>query len=163
VWALMAQARLESEGHAPPSDLPYRWFTWLSPAHRAADPQHGPVYGLEPYAVAGDVYSAPPHVGRGGWSWYTGAASWLHRAAVESVFGLTMDATTLSMRPALPAHWPRAEMTLLRGERLLQFVVLQGAGEAAEPLDAVPLHPGESVAWTTLPLHTLFVMRLPAR
>ena len=163
VWALMAQARLESEGHAPPSDMPYRWFTWLSPAHRAADPQHGPVYGLEPYAVAGDVYSAPPHVGRGGWSWYTGAASWLHRAAVESVFGLTMDATTLSMRPALPAHWPRAEMTLLRGERLLQFVVLQGAGEAAEALDAVPLHPGESVAWTTLPLHTRFVMRLPAR
>ena len=160
VWALMAQARLEAEGHAPASDLPYRWFTWLSPAHRAADAQHGKAYGLEPYAVAGDVYSAPPYVGRGGWSWYTGAASWLHRAAVESVFGLTMDATTLSLRPALPAHWPRAEMTLRRGDRLLQFVVLQGAGEAAEPLDAVPLHPGESVAWTTLPLHTRFVMRL---
>jgi cyclic beta-1,2-glucan synthetase len=179
VWALMAQATLEAAGHAPPSDLPYQWFTWLSPAHRAASgplgPDHGPDdgpddgqddgprYGLEPYAVAGDVYSEPPHVGRGGWSWYTGAASWLHRAAVESIFGLHLDAQTLSLRPALPAHWPRAEITLRRGERSLNFLVLQGAGEDAAPPDALPLHPGERVNWTALPVRCRFVLRLPAR
>jgi cyclic beta-1,2-glucan synthetase len=43
---------------------------------------------LEPYAMAGDIYSQPPYVGRGGWSWYTGAAAWLHRAVIESMFGL---------------------------------------------------------------------------
>jgi cyclic beta-1,2-glucan synthetase len=159
VWALMAQARLEAEGHAPASDLPYHWFTWLSPAHRAADAPPGQAYGLEPYAVAGDVYSAAPQLGRGGWSWYTGAASWLHRAAVESIFGLTMDAATLSLRPALPAHWPHAELTLRRGERSLHLVLLQGDGAATAWPDAVPLRPGEVVAWAGLPPHTRFVVR----
>ncbi len=163
VWALMAQAALEAAGHAAHSDLPYQWFTWLSPAHRAADTQHGAVYGLEPYAVAGDVYAEPPYIGRGGWSWYTGAASWLHRAAVESIFGLKLDAQTLSLQPALPTHWPRAEITLRRGERSLQFLLLQGTGSEAAPSGAVPLRPGEVLAWTDLPLHSVFVLRLPAR
>jgi cyclic beta-1,2-glucan synthetase len=163
VWALMAQAMLESAGHAPASDLPYQWFTWLSPAHRAASAAQGKVYGLEPYAVAGDVYSAAPHAGRGGWSWYTGAASWLHRAAVESIFGLKMDAATLSLQPALPAHWPRAEITLRRGERSLHFLLLRGASAEAAPPEATPLQPGEPIAWTQLPLRSRFVIRLPVR
>ena len=164
VWALMAQARLQSAGQAPNSDLPYEWFTWLSPAHRAAHPVWGPVYGIEPYAVAGDVCAATPHVGRGGWSWYTGAAAWLHRAAVESIFGLRIDATKLSLRPCLPAHWPRAEITLRRGDKVMRFVLLRGAGVAGLnlPADARPLDVGEAVAWITLPASSCHLVRLGA-
>ena len=74
VWALMAQAELsrrpEPDGHpgsaAVGDELPYRWFTYLSPAHRTRSLRWGAAYRLEPYAMAGDVYSQPPYVGRGG-------------------------------------------------------------------------------------------------
>ena len=93
-WALMAAALVAQRepGNAHARNTPYRLFTYLSPAHRAAHPQWGRAYGLEPYAVAADVYSAPPYTGRGGWSWYTGAAGWLHRGAVESILGLNLQA-----------------------------------------------------------------------
>jgi cyclic beta-1,2-glucan synthetase len=162
VWALMAQAALQAQGHAPAGDLPYQWFTWLSPAHRSADAQQGAVYGLEPYAVAGDVYAHAPHVGRGGWSWYTGAAAWLHRAAVESIFGLKLTAHTLSLRPSLPAHWPRAEITLRRDGRSLRIVLIQGGAASDGPAHAVPVAVGQDVAWPGLPPDSCLVLQLPA-
>ena len=82
VWALMAQAE-RGDG-----DAAYRYFSYLSPAHRSRHPTRGPAYEIEPYVMAGDVYTAPPYVGRGGWSWYTGSAAWMQRAAIESMFGL---------------------------------------------------------------------------
>jgi cyclic beta-1,2-glucan synthetase len=109
VWALMAMAQLHREAG---SDLPYRYFCDLSPAHRSADPVQGPVYGLEPYAMAGDVYGAPPYAGRGGWSWYTGSAAWMYRAATESIFGLEFGPQRLCFRPCFPAHWDQAHMQL---------------------------------------------------
>jgi cyclic beta-1,2-glucan synthetase len=162
VWALMAQATLETRGLAPASDQPYDWFTWISPAHRSAHPVHGPLYGLEPYAVAGDVYSQPPYGGRGGWSWYTGAAAWLHRAAVESIFGLDLQAGTLCLRPSLPAHWPQASITLQRDGHRMQFVLQRpGLGQPL-PAGALPLAVGAPLDWTALPADSCFVLQLPA-
>ena len=107
VWALMAQALSgDTEGA-------WRSFEDLSPAHRSANPDRGPAYELEPYVIAGDVYSAPPYVGRGGWSWYTGSAAWLYRAAVETLLGLAMQPGRMSLSPRLPAHWPEVELRLL--------------------------------------------------
>jgi len=111
IWALMAQAEVSG------GDAAYRYLTYLSPAHRASHPTRGPLYGLEPYVMAADVYSQPPYVGRGGWSWYTGAAAWMHRAVIESIFGLRQTAQTLVFNPHLPSHWPQAEITLVRGAR----------------------------------------------
>ncbi len=171
VWALMAQAQQlhAAPADAPPSaeaqDLPYRYFTLLSPAHRSQHPTQGPAYGLEPYVMAGDICSQPPHVGRGGWSWYTGAAAWMHRAAIESIFGLRLDAQTLSFQPALPSHWPSAQLTLQREGRTMQFVLFRGslaqalAQSGAE--GARPLRVGEPLAWTQLPPHSRFVVTLP--
>ncbi len=162
VWALMAQAALQARGLAPAGDQPYDWFTWISPAHRSAHPVHGLVYGLEPYAVAGDVYSQAPYAGRGGWSWYTGAAAWLHRAAVESIFGLDLQATTLCLRPSLPAHWPQATLTLSRGGQRLQFVLRRVGDSQPLPAGAQALAVGEPLAWTTQPADSCFVLQLPA-
>ena len=107
VWALMAQALSgDSEGA-------WRSFEDLSPAHRSAHPERGQVYELEPYVIAGDIYSAPPYVGRGGWSWYTGSSAWLYRAAVETLLGLAVQPGRLSLSPRLPAHWPAVELRLL--------------------------------------------------
>ncbi len=162
VWALMAQAALAP---AQGSDLPYRSFTWLSPAHRTRHPTRGPAYGLEPYAVAGDICSQPPYVGRGGWSWYTGAAGWLHRAAIESIFGLRLSSQELSFAPCLPMDWPRAELTLRRDGHLMRFVLCRAAGLAALAAAADPearlLQPGERLRWQGLPAGSCFVIPLP--
>jgi cyclic beta-1,2-glucan synthetase len=169
VWALMAQAQASVagtlEGSGLSGDTAYQYFTYLSPAHRAQHPQWGPVYGLEPYVMAGDVYSQPPYVGRGGWSWYTGAAAWLHRAAIESIFGLHLGAHDLSFTPCLPSHWHQAELSLRRNGNCLRFILVHAsklaAGEAAVPSSAQLLRPGQSLRWSALSADTCFVIPLP--
>jgi cyclic beta-1,2-glucan synthetase len=166
VWALMAQAQLAGQdpGSNQAGDLAYRYFTYLSPAHRASHPTRGPAYGLEPYVMAGDVYTQPPYVGRGGWSWYTGAAAWLHRAAIESLFGLSQRAQTLSFTPCLPSHWPKAELTLVRGQRSMRFIMIRAstadALQAAAVTGAQLLQAGEALHWLELTGSSCFVMPL---
>ncbi|MBK6469185.1 MAG: carbohydrate-binding protein [Betaproteobacteria bacterium] len=173
VWGVMAMAQLSQAADSTPAeaaaaaDTAWQWFTWLSPAHRSAHPTQGPAYGLEPYAVAGDTYSQAPWAGRGGWSWYTGAASWLHRAAVESVFGLRLRAAALSLHPALPSHWRRAELTLRRDGRKLRFVLLRPGfvdtlleARSLREAGAKALAVGEALAWPALQGEHVFVLML---
>ena len=166
VWALMAQAAYAGQGvrRASAGDLVYRMFTWISPAHRAIDPVAGPVYGLEPYVVAGDVYSQPPYAGRGGWSWYTGAAAWLHRAAIESMFGLRHGAVELSFSPCLPPGWGRAELRLVRDGRSMHFILLRASADQALELAGQPgaalLQKGALLRWNDLAAHSCFVVPL---
>jgi cyclic beta-1,2-glucan synthetase len=152
----MAEAQAEhphppAPGVAGAGDTVYRYFTYLSPAHRAAHPTRGAAYGIEPYVMAGDVYSQPPYVGRGGWSWYTGAAAWLHRAAIESMFGLHTDAQGLCFTPCLPGHWPQAELTLRREGRVLhcRLVRATAAQVVLSPGERL-LRPGERLDWAGL-------------
>jgi cyclic beta-1,2-glucan synthetase len=166
VWALMAQAKLapQESDSSQAGDLAYRYFTYLSPAHRASHPTRGPAYGLEPYVMAGDVYTQPPYIGRGGWSWYTGAAGWLHRAAIASIFGLKQEAQTLTFTPCLPSHWPQAEMTLVRGQQVMRFILLRvteaAALQATAQWGAQVLKPGQALHWPALAGHTCFVIPL---
>ncbi len=166
VWALMAQAGRAKDTQHPAGggDDPYRYFTYLSPAHRSSHLTRGTAYAIEPYAMAGDVYSQPPYVGRGGWSWYTGAAAWMHRAAVESIFGLQLGATELVFQPCLPSHWERAEMTLVRGMRSMRFIFMQAnlgnALGATTDLQAQALRPGQSLRWVDLAGDACFVIPL---
>lgn len=127
IWAVMAAAKIATANpdNAALNERVYEYFTYLSPAHRAQNAKWGKRYGIEPYVMAGDVCSQTPYAGIGGWSWYTGAAGWMHRAAIESIFGLTMTATDLSFAPCFPAHWPRAELTLNRGTLSLRFIFMR--------------------------------------
>lgn len=142
VWALMAQA-LQGDHEAA-----WRSFEGLSPAHRSRHPERGPAYELEPYVMAGDVYGAAPYLGRGGWSWYTGSAAWLHRAAVETLLGLAVKGARLSLTPRVPAHWPGFEIALRLGARqlTLQWGRMDGAAEPTHRLAA-----GEWIDWQALP------------
>jgi cyclic beta-1,2-glucan synthetase len=166
VWALMAWCALSGSDHALPGDgdTAYRYFRYLSPAHRANDPSLGPTYGIEPYVMAADVYTQPPYVGRGGWSWYTGAAGWMHRAAIESILGLDLRADLLSVSPCLPSHWPQAEFVLRRDGCTMRFVLVRESGPAALAtalrLDARLLGVGESLRWPELGANSCFVIPL---
>lgn len=80
-------------------------ISFLNPINHALDPQAVERYKVEPYVLAADVYSQPPHAGRGGWTWYTGSAAWLYRLLLEVVLGLERQVDTLRFRPRVPASW----------------------------------------------------------
>jgi cyclic beta-1,2-glucan synthetase len=80
-------------------------------------------YRVEPYVVAADVYSVPPHTGRGGWTWYTGSASWMYQVGLESILGLRRAGTTLQIAPCIPKGWRSYDMTYRDGETVYQIRV----------------------------------------
>jgi N,N'-diacetylchitobiose phosphorylase len=100
-------------------------------------------YKVEPYVVAADVYGAPPHVGRGGWTWYTGSAGWMFRVAVESVLGLTLrDGEAMVLRPCIPEEWPgfRLRYRLPDGATVYDIEVRnRRAGDTCATLDGEPI------------------------
>jgi len=100
VWTVLAFAAL-GEG-----DKAGELFRLLNPVHRVSSRASVQRYKVEPYVVAGDVYGEPPHVGRGGWTWYSGAAGWLYRAGMEWMLGFRLRGATLSVDPCVPRHWP---------------------------------------------------------
>jgi cyclic beta-1,2-glucan synthetase len=148
VWALMAQAALGD------GDAAYRYFTYLCPAHRARHPSQGERYEIEPYVMAGDVYSAPPYVGRGGWSWYTGSAAWLQRAALESMFGLSQRGDVFAVNPCLPSAWGQAELRLTHDGKTARLLYARAGHTSPEQhaaaLSARLLRPGEDLRWSAL-------------
>jgi cyclic beta-1,2-glucan synthetase len=99
IWLVQALAGLGRGGEA------YSLWSMLSPIGHADNPEAVARYRVEPYVVAADVYGVPPHVGRGGWTWYTGSASWLYRAAVETLLGFTRRDGTLTFDPRVPSGW----------------------------------------------------------
>lgn len=100
VWSVIAFAML---GHG---DKAHGLFSMLNPVNLAATPGGMHRYRIEPYVVAADVYSEPPHMGRGGWSWYTGSSGWLYRAGLEWLLGITVRADALLIEPCIPKTWP---------------------------------------------------------
>ena len=158
VWAMMAQAQT--------GDIPAAWnsFRALSPAHRSQHPMRGPVYELEPYVLAGDVYGSAPYTGRGGWSWYTGSAAWLYRAALETLLGLCVRQGKLSLTPRIPADWPSFEITLRLDGRVLT-VCWQQAGMAFEGVVKPDrtIAPGQVVLLAELPVQAVLVVTASAK
>ena len=83
----------------------------LTPVWHTRDTAATQVYQTEPYVVAADVYGEPPHVGRGGWTWYTGSAGWMFRVAVETILGFsTENGETIVMNPTISAAWPECRL-----------------------------------------------------
>ncbi|MNZ44286.1 N,N'-diacetylchitobiose phosphorylase [compost metagenome] len=106
MWAILAQARLGEGGKAA------RLFALLNPINHALTPEAVERYKVEPYVVAADVYSVAPHVGRGGWTWYTGAAGWMYQAGVEGILGLRRDDGHIVLDPCIPLSWPGFELAV---------------------------------------------------
>jgi cyclic beta-1,2-glucan synthetase len=83
----------------------WRCFEMLNPVNHALDEAAAERYRVEPYVVAADIYSVGDKGGRGGWTWYTGSAGWLYRAAVEGILGIRREGGRLAIEPKLPPHW----------------------------------------------------------
>ena len=117
VWSVMAFAALGDGDRA--TDL----FDLLNPIRHTGSQADLHTYEVEPYAVAADIYSEPPHAGRGGWTWYTGAAGWLHRAGLESILGFRKRGAMLSIDPCIPRRWKGFEITYRHGRSLYRITV----------------------------------------
>ena len=104
VWIVMALARLGW------GDEVAELFHMLNPINHTRSAPDVERYKTEPYVVAGDVLARRPHAGRGGWSWYTGAAGWLYRTGLESMLGLRRRGHTFSVDPCIPSSWPEYEI-----------------------------------------------------
>ena len=106
MWAIFAFAKLNAGDKA--ADL----FSLLNPINHANTPYLAGRYKVEPYVVAADVYSVAPHVGRGGWTWYTGAAGWMYRAGIDGILGIRREGKFLVIDPCIPVIWPGFEATV---------------------------------------------------
>ncbi|MBF0355267.1 MAG: cyclic beta 1-2 glucan synthetase [Alphaproteobacteria bacterium] len=100
IWMAMAYAALGDAKRA------WELTSMINPTNHGLSAQAIATYKVEPYVMAADVYAASPHIGRGGWSWYTGSAGWMYRLVVESLLGLRLEGDKLSLKPCLPATWP---------------------------------------------------------
>ncbi|MCJ7603069.1 MAG: cyclic beta 1-2 glucan synthetase, partial [Desulfobulbaceae bacterium] len=99
IWATTAFAMLGDTERA------WELFTMLNPVNHGSGPAEIERYKVEPYVMGADIYGAPPHTGRGGWTWYTGAAGWMYRLTVETLLGLHLEVDHLRIAPCIPAHW----------------------------------------------------------
>jgi cyclic beta-1,2-glucan synthetase len=106
LWSVLAFAELGEGGAA--HDL----FALLNPINHTRSRADLYRYKTEPYVVAADVYAAPSHVGRGGWTWYTGSAGWMQRAGIERILGLRVQGAFLLIDPCIPPSWPGFEATI---------------------------------------------------
>jgi cyclic beta-1,2-glucan synthetase len=118
----------------------------LTPVWHTRDQAITDIYKTEPYVVAADVYGEPPHVGRGGWTWYTGSAGWMLRVAVESILGFsTENGNTIVVNPSISASWPTCKLNYRRpdGRTNYQITIENPAGKergvTAATLDGQPV------------------------
>lgn len=117
LWAIMAFAALGDAEHA------WELLEMINPIRHSDSPEKAAVYKVEPYVMTADVYAVPPHEGRGGWSWYTGAAGWMYQLMVESLLGLTVRDRRLSLRPVPPAAWTAYSLEYRCGASLYRVAV----------------------------------------
>ena len=141
-WTVIAQAILGNGTQAA------KLFSLLNPISHTGTRADVQRYKVEPYVAAADVYSVAPHVGRGGWTWYTGSASWMYRAGLEWILGFRVRAGKLQLTPCIPSDWPRFEIVFRHASARYEILVENphrvSRGVALVELDGKKLPTGES-------------------
>lgn len=99
IWTVWAFAKLGQ------GDRAMELFNMVNPVNHADTPEKTETYKVEPYVIAADVYSVPPHTGRGGWTWYTGSSGWMYRLGLEAILGINKIGNALHINPCIPGHW----------------------------------------------------------
>ena len=144
-WAVIALAKLGL------ADEAWSLFRMLMPYTHADAPEKAALYRAEPYVLAGDIYGEAPHAGRGGWSWYTGAAGWMLVAAYHALMGLSCAGGKARLSPLLPREWDEAQVVLSFGRARYTLVARREAASVTLDGRNVPFVPliddaGEHVA-----------------
>jgi cyclic beta-1,2-glucan synthetase len=142
LWSVMAFAALGD------GDKANELFSILNPINRASTRAGVHRYKVEPYVAAADVYAESPHVGRGGWTWYTGSAGWMYRAGVEWLLGFRLRGASLSIDPCIPRAWRGFEIAFRYHASRYEIVVLNpggvSRGVASLEVDGAPLPSGSA-------------------
>jgi cyclic beta-1,2-glucan synthetase len=129
LWAVLATA-LQGDG-----DRAFELFQMLNPITHADSPDAVDIYKVEPYVVAADVYTATGHLGRGGWTWYTGSASWMYRVALESILGFQQRGDMLFIEPCIPASWKEFTIEYRVGTSTYEITVENPDGLQRGPVE----------------------------
>jgi cyclic beta-1,2-glucan synthetase len=132
IWAAMAFAALRDNQRL------WDLLSIINPINHARSPEEADIYKVEPYVVASDVYALFPHVGRGGWTWFTGSAAWLYRLILESLLGMSINMDKLTFKPCMPAEWKEFKISYLFQETTYRITVRQmndGVEEASVTID----------------------------
>jgi cyclic beta-1,2-glucan synthetase len=124
IWSIFAHAKL---GQA---DKANQLFAMINPINHALNEGEASTYKVEPYVIAADVYSVAPHVGRGGWTWYTGSAGWMYRAGLEAILGVTQEGNLLRIKPCILKDWQGFAFDWRFGETIYHVKVTEGGGAA---------------------------------
>ena len=123
IWTAMAYARMGD------SERAWELARMINPVAHASTPETTARYKVEPYVMAADVYAVAPHIGRGGWTWYTGSSGWMYRLIVESLLGVNLAGDRLTLTPQLPADWQAA--TIHYRFRATVYTIIVSAAEVA--------------------------------
>ena len=122
MWVIMATAMLGEGGKA------MELFDLVNPIHHSMDSNSALQYRVEPYVIAADVAAVSPNTGRGGWTWYTGAAGWMYQVAVEWILGLRVQGSHFTMAPCIPGYWPGFKLNYRHKSTVYQITVLNPDG-----------------------------------
>jgi cyclic beta-1,2-glucan synthetase len=138
-WAVIALAGLGL------GDDAMELFHMLNPINHMRTAENVERYRVEPYVMAADVYAHPMHVGRGGWTWYTGSAGWMYQAAIERLLGLRREGKTFRIDPCIPAMWPAYAVDWRVGRTLYRITVTNPThrcrGVQSAQIDGVSVDP----------------------
>jgi cyclic beta-1,2-glucan synthetase len=127
LWAVLATA-LRGDGNRA-----FELYQMVNPLTHADTAAKMDVYKVEPYVVAADVYTAAGHLGRGGWTWYTGSASWMYRVGIEGILGFIKRGDSLLLDPCVPDSWPEYTIEYRHGKSHYHITVRSPAGMALQP------------------------------
>ena len=140
IWSVIAFAALGD------GDRAGELFALLNPINHTSTRAGALRYKVEPYVMSADVYSEPPHVGRGGWTWYTGSAGWMYQAGLEAILGFQLRGTSLTIEPCIPRSWPGYEIDFRYHSARYEIVVENpngvSCGVRSVELDEVALPAG---------------------
>ncbi|MCI0362799.1 MAG: hypothetical protein L0219_02890 [Phycisphaerales bacterium] len=131
VWAVMAFAANDDAKRA------WELFGLINPVRHGDSEAAIAGYKVEPYVVAADVYTNPQHVGRGGWTWYTGSAAWMYRLITESLLGLRLEVDRLHLNPVFPDGWESFDIRYRYRETFFQIHVRKGGGGTRVVCDGI--------------------------
>jgi cyclic beta-1,2-glucan synthetase len=144
LWAVMATA-LRGDG-----DRAFELYQMINPLTHTRTAEGVARYKVEPYAIAADVYTAPGQLGRGGWTWYTGSASWMYRVGLEAILGFIKRGDSLIIDPCVPGAWRDYVITYRHGGATYEVMVADPAGVVRD--GARVLVDGEPIIGLVIPL-----------
>ena len=130
IWTTTAFAMLGDRERA------WELFAMLNPVNHGSQAEQIERYKVEPYVMCADIYAAPPHTGRGGWTWYTGAAGWMYRLIVETLLGLQLEVDSLRIAPCIPGHWESYKIHY-RYRETVYHITVRRVGEKPEQVSGV--------------------------